>query len=343
MVNGIDADVNIRSALQLKLAKCRGAYLDVFPKRCWKWWAQKKEDGNRESLQFGMTRNWLVGRNRKDQLKGVDVAGDFMVHDYVGWVNKLIVPELAGTLLDGELFWPGHSAPEIATAIAEGKTNELSFAVFDCMFYEGVDVRGDTVLEDRLRLACHAVNAAGSDKIFMVELFKRITPEEVEKLFTEKEWEGLVFKKPGTYYDQQSPDCWQKLKSEKPIDVFVVGVKEGKAGGSPKNGIKPQLNGKAATFNVGMWDGKKMRLVGVMSHLADEDVEKGVKEFSTYRFQVAEATASGWDGRRFRSIRFKRWRVGDKTARDCRFEEQMGGAKREEKGTMVPDRVSATS
>lgn len=321
----LDWDDNVRSVLQLELAHPRGGYADVFPEMCWKWWADKKEDGWRESLQLGRTTNWLVGRNRKDKLKGVDKAGDFMVQELPGWLEKGF-PGYEGTMFDGEYLWPGHGASKISHAKASGKERELRHVVFDCLFSpsEG-DIR-QLAYRDRLAEAKRLVDKLGSPNIRMVETFKDLTPAKVQE-FWDMGWEGLVFKNPDTKYDEGAPDCWYKLKSSVPCDVFIIGVSEHRTGGSPKRGIKPKPTGKAAMFEVAMFDGKKIHRVGMMGHLEEEDQKRGLKEFhEKYEMKVVEATVSGWDGDRFRFMRFSKWRP-DKTPRDCRMEEQIGGRK----------------
>lgn len=319
----IDPDLEWRNTLGIELAHPRGAYQDVLPERCWGWSAQKKEDGNRESLQFGRTRNWLVGRNRKDKLKGVDKAGGFMVHDDVTWVNELVVPDLAGTLLDGELEWPGHGAAEISTAKAKGKTAELQYVVFDCLFYKGTDLRR-FLLRERLKFVQKVVDELKNSRIAPCQTFVTVTKERVAELF-KAGWEGVVFKDLESRYDDPAPKCWFKCKSESNVDVFITGVTEGKSNGSPKAGIKPKPNGKVATFEVSLFDKGKIRKVGMMTNLPEKVQNEGLLGFSQYEFKVAEATVSGFDGRAFRWVRFKRFR-DDKTPRDCEYSSQVGGA-----------------
>jgi len=316
---------NWRSLFDIPLAKVRGGYLDEFKPHCWSFWAQCKMDGYRMSLQIGKEKNWLVGRNRKDKMKGVASAGDWMVYDFQCWIDQLHDSQLVGSMFDGELEWPGHAAAEISTAIATGRTNEFTFTVFDVLFWKGKDLR-EMPYRERFDFCKQAVKIADEDRFRLVETFETITPEEVQQYFKQG-WEGFVFKNPDSVYYAGAPNCWYKLKGSVTVEGFVTGFTEGKSGGSPTKGIKPTPNGKVATFTVAMMDGSKPITVATVGDPGKKDhsiSDIGILEAPKYFGQVMEFDASGWDSKKFRWARFKCWR-DDKTQHDCVLSEQIGG------------------
>lgn len=326
----LDTNLNWRSQahLDIPLAKARGGYADKFPDRCWKWLLQTKLDGFRESLQIGTNTNWLVGRNKKDKLKGVDAAGDYMVHAFDSWLHKMTHETLAGTMFDGELVWPGHGSAEISSCIAQGRTDELKYGVFDVLFHKSEDYR-DEPYEVRFALATELVNFChllGYHNVFLVPTFYDMTPEKAEEHF-KKGIEGFVAKSPSFRYYDGAPNCMFKLKASITTDFFVTGYTEGKTAGSPKNGIKPVPSGYLSTFTVGMLDDNgKVVNVGTVGNSGPKNHEVSgipVSEAHKYLGKVIEADVSGYDGSRFRWARFRKFRE-DKTSKDCLLSEQIG-------------------
>ena len=167
--------------------------------------------------------------------------------------------------------------------------------------------------------------------IRMIERFPA-TREKLAEIHASGE-EGAIAKYlPGTIpVTQRMCPTWWKLKTADTVDAFIVGVTEGREGGSGVQGVKPLPNGKAASFTVAMMKdsgsgttrGKRIITVAKVKHLPDEMANEGFVQFEKYKGRVVELRVSGWNGKAFRWARWVRLR-DDKSAMDCLFEEQVG-------------------
>lgn len=324
-----DWDLDARNAMNIEVARPKGGYEEDLPDGLFDqvgWVCEPKLDGERKTLQFGKTKNWLVSRNRRDKLKGVNAAGEFCTSsESVPWLTKkLVQADLAGTIIDGELVVGAgevDSSTMVAHFIAESP-NKLKFVMFDVLFVCGKDVRGAS-LEKRRELLTKLVKELDCDKIELIQQFP-LDRVKVRACFDEG-MEGVVLKNLNAPYLPRVASGWLKWKADKTVDAVIVDVSEAKSGGSPKNGVKPKPNGKAARFKMALVRDGKMIDVGWMSNLDESDQQDGLKRFASgYMGKVAEITVSGWDGRWFRWMRFKCWRT-DKSANDCRWADQIGG------------------
>ena len=325
-----DWDKDIRNVLDIELARCKGGYTDELPAKVFMggWTLQLKLDGIRISMQLGKTRNWLVSRNREDKLKGVAVAGAYCVKDGIEPFASLIHKDLEGTMLDGELVWPGHGAPEVLSLAARSDPKNLKYVVFDVLFYKGQDIREKPYAE-RLVFLKRAVQDLDHPQIEGIKCLSA-TQKSLDGLWASGE-EGGVFAELKAAY---KASCSRyKAKAEQTCDAFVIGMSEGRSGGSPKNGVKPKPNGEVATLTVAMMKSGAVFEVGKMSFPTEEEL--GQKELelpdltelwqnkAAYLNRVVEMSGSGWDGKRWRWLRFRRFR-NDKGPQDCVFSEQVG-------------------
>lgn len=318
-------DVDIRNAQGIELTRAVGGYVDDLPPECWAeegaWVQEMKEDGYRESFQFGATVNFIVGRNRHGKTKGVDASAQNSFVGYlVPWMNALNLPEFAGTLLDGELIWPGHGSAEVSSAIA-ATPDKLEYVVFDCLFFGGEDIRG-CPLSQRQELAKEAVSSAngtGERRIRFVEQMPN--DKSIFDAFVRGGVEGTILKRLDSKYHEAGR--WRKAKSKVTVDAIIINYIQQKAGGSPTKGIKPKPTGNASGFMVGLKKGRKIVPVGWMRGLPKGDKQDGMRLFKdNYKGRVVEMAVSGWDGTRFRWSKFERWR-DDKSPDTCTFKTQI--------------------
>lgn len=318
----LDPDLDWRNAVpDFDLARCRGGYDDQPPDAVYSaaWNVQPKLDGLRKSIQLGKTCTWTVSRNREDKLKGVDAAGKFVAKKNWGWLSELLGLNEAGTILDGELHIPGKGVADAMHAWSEVH-HELQYVVFDCLFRHGQDLRGQPY---RIRLG-HAKAAVGVLKHERVVLIKsEIATPAAEKAYVDRGEEGVIFASmDGVYGDRKSR--WKK-KAQNPVDLVVMGVSEKRSGGSGVRGVKAQYTGKPAAAEIGLWKDGRLTSVGWMMNLADADKALTLQQFEKkYLGKVARAICSGWEGVRFRWVRFVDWHE-DKTSKQCVFSEQIGG------------------
>lgn len=345
---------DFRNEFNIEAPRAKGAYLEDAPDIIWTehgWVLEDKEDAMRCTMQIGSDRSLLVGRNRKDFLKGVKKAGAFMSLDHK---NPLLAfgvfsKEFEGTMLDGELTETFKGATK--KTIAKGKGidtalglmeydkytterlsigDKLGYGVWDCLFYKGVDIR-DRDLWKRRKAAAHVIEQLGNSKIWLLKQ-SLATDENMQVIFSRGK-EGAIAK--NIYHSiplnqKVHPGYW-KLKGDdkRTVDGFITGVQEAYGGGSGVKGIKPIKTDKAASFTICMLNKKQesVEICKMKGNLTDDMIEYGKKEFYRFENKVVEMKVSGWDGARFRWPRFHRWR-DDKTQGDCVISEQIGRIKK---------------
>lgn len=319
---------DMRNALDVELARASGGYLDSVPED---WFGnprivlERKFDGIRLSLQGDDEKNWAISRNREDKLKGVDAAGLFCEKS-----DKL--PHLCrdlelpgGAMLDGELVCGDDERGRGASVSHYMKEcpEKLIYCAFDLIFdIGGVDLRKKSFEFRRSRML-KLVDALGSPFVKASEILPS-TMAEVEKLWAAG-WEGGILKDLDVAY--RGKRAMKKIKSENPLDAFCIEPVIERKGGSPKNGIKPEPTGRASGFVMGMRtrDGKTVKVGTMMMDVPDHDKERGVKFFDReYLGKVAAATASGFNGKEFRWMKWKAWRTEEGGIKKCVFEEQVG-------------------
>lgn len=306
---------------------------DQAPNEIWEggWILEEKCDGERIALEIGVASSQMTGRNRQDFLKGVDKAGEFRHREEANLHLAAVGSTyLAGTILDGELTEVFKQNGEYDEGTQERR--ELGYftgyTVWGCLFLRGEDVR-DLTEAQRYDLTkfvvetLHLHSDYAREKIRMIERVP--ATKEALKRFFDAGLEGAVAKKEDGILKKNQRTCstWWKLKTDHTMDAIIIGVTEAKEGGSGISGVKPKLNGKAASFIIGLQKSGQIVEVGKMSNLPEDAIENGVRNFEAYRNRVVEVTVSGFNGKAFRWPRFRGWR-NDKTPKDCLFSEQVG-------------------
>ena len=129
-----------------------------------------------------------------------------------------------GTVIAGELVWPGHPDSKVPTAIKECP-EELDFKAFGVPIYKDVALFGEkSITYPRGRRLLESVLPPefwikSLDPVQLGD--KEQTAEALEyflQLAKKQNWEGLVFK-------QKAYDGWWKLKGIREADVFVTDFK----------------------------------------------------------------------------------------------------------------------
>lgn len=326
--------MSLRDKLWIECPRPKGGYLEELPENglSQEFWLDPKEDGERLTLELQIDGCLPIGRRRYDERLGVEKAGGFRILEGVPrWVYRRTIPHLSGTVLDGEITEKIRKDGTIdkCTRLRKEGGWFTGITVWDCLVWKGKDVRHLSE-EERFKLAKQAVQAIAHPKIRMIERMEA-TQENLDWLF-EIGYEGGVIKKKGSSIPKgarTNPNWWKiKGSDRRTVDAFIIGVSQGKDGGSPTQGIKPKPNGKVATFTMGMYNEKGEVIdVAKMSGMPEQVMQKGWKDFSSYRGRVVEMKVSGWDGEQFRWPMFKRWR-DDKGCSDCRLDEQVASRKR---------------
>ena len=328
---------DLRNELNMALPQPKGAYLEEAPEEIWgdpNWILEEKVDGERWTLQLGARRSLLVGRNRKNKLKGMKKAGPFVNQDSKNpYLAGLKSEVFADTVFDGECteVFKQDGSYDKATMERVATGQFVGYTTWGVLMLHGVDVRHlpEAVRWFMAKGVLDELHGAGQDperKIRLIEMFPA-TRRNLQAAF-DAGYEGVVLKHSGKgipVHQIVNPFWWKVKGDEKrTVDAFIIGVTEGKEGGSGVDGIKPVPNGKAATFTVGMLDDAgNIVEVGKMAGLPDDLIESGFKYFGAYQGRVVEMLASGWDGRALRWPRFVRFRP-DKRWEDCLFRDQIG-------------------
>lgn len=312
--------MSMRDGMKIKLAKPRGGLVSGVPEGCWspKYAMEIKRDGVRQTIQFTSKGTILQGRSKHGKLKGVAHANTQCFVDrseHVPHVQRLVFPELRGTLLDTEVVWGEDSA----LAMCLEARGHQKIYVFDILFHNGVDVRNQP-WHKRRKLVEKIVRIV--DKEFMVAnpIFAA-TKAQHDKIM-KKGFEGTILKSRKGVYDASSRTRtgWWKAKGEDTVDAFIISVQQAKSGGSPKRGIKPKPIARAATMTVGMYDAQgNVVEVGKCRFTPEHrDTLAGTiwKAWPGHKGLVVEMSASGFNKKRYRFCQLKRIRY-DKLKEEC--------------------------
>ena len=209
------------------------------------WCAEQKIDGTRVTAYIGREQvRFLTSRISKKTGQYRDVS-DRVPH------LQLALPELEGTVLDGEMVSTASSLDTGAVgsltstttclnagaekSIAIQKRNgKLKFVVFDCLRYRGADLL-DVELETRQKTLDKAMNIIGEHEFWeQIEVHKFSSAEQLKQLFEEtvaQGLEGLMLKNLRSVHYAPSKSArtkgWVKWKKTVTYDGFITGFKEG--------------------------------------------------------------------------------------------------------------------
>lgn len=192
---------------------------------------QRKYDGERMLVHFNGNEVYCTSRRISKKTGHYTENQDCLIN----------LPTLAGigyTVLDCEFYsdtWADavgvlHSLPERAHMLLE--TTSVKFAVFDCIFYNGQDLR-DLPYSERLKYVFKVLSYINDDmhdyRFHFVEQFRVYNVEEAYKIakdYWDAGKEGVVLKPLNkTYYDS---GMMIKIKRTETLDCVVCGYQEGR-------------------------------------------------------------------------------------------------------------------
>jgi ATP-dependent DNA ligase len=283
--------------------------------------AEPKSDGHRFKLHIFQDLNRIDSR-RPSVESGLYVERT----DAVPHIRDLAVPQLAGTILDGELC-AGKDSNSVAHALGSLATNEerrqLHYVIFDILFFKGNDVRDrqDRVRRELIELC--------KKNFFQESEIIRLMPRPINPSLESKKQvlidamstgqEGIMLKDISQPYGKG----WSKVKREARYDVVVVGYTDPKPTSKKKGQEHETITRFAAAGLIGAIvfgqyvDGKLVEM-GQCSGMTD-DVRVAVsRDKNKHLGQVFEIAAQErFPSGKFRHPRFMRWRSGEKLAKDC--------------------------
>jgi len=306
------------------------------------WIAEEKYDGERRIAQFCGSVVRFTGRRSRTTNKVVEktaqlphLSGDSAVP--LDGDHRIISPPrtLDGTVLDGELILPAGyvsfcdgGKSKAVTSIANSLPAEairkqiqrgwLRYVVFDCLFWEGSDVR-DRPLEERKRYAACAVNTWANPFVTLApgRTLKRTTYEQIIK----RGGEGVILKHIDHRYGDEKR--WVKVKKLDTYDVVIIGYEMGAETSKKVDGkiSKTKVAGKVGALRLGQYVGRKLTFVGTARGFSDRWMneftahpDKYLSKVITIKANDREPTGRFRHGRTINKDDFFR---ADKSPKDC--------------------------
>jgi len=297
---------------QIETSKALGGRIKDVPVEAWNdnnhWIAEKKLDGTRLKMEINHEGNRFTTRRISEKTgKYMDRTNNFP------HLRDLELPELEGTIIDGEGFAPSHSFNDTASIIGSGpekswerqkEKGKLEYWVFDIIKLKGKDltkipyrdrhiVLVNVVKEIRKKYPDVPIFISGWTTINKVKYYHDIVAEDGE---------GIMLKNlNSTYYDRHG---MYKVKRFERFTMIITGFKDGDG----------KYKGAVGSIGVGFYGEEQLTYA---SGLSDEQRWGIAKNKEKYLGRVVEIecerlTITG----SLRHPRFVGFRV-DKSKEDC--------------------------
>lgn len=326
--------MNNKSLVQLEVAGATGRYKIVddvdptasIPSKIWNdpnTIVERKLDGHRFKMHI------FAEGNRFDSRRP-SVAGGLFVEktDNAPHLRDYVIPELAGTVLDGELC-AGKDSNSVAHALGSHASDEekkaLTYVVFDIIMFKGENVtsKTDKVRRALLELCFKNTLLGKSSSIELMVRPESMTVEQKKKTLLDAlaaGEEGVMIKDTGKPYGKG----WTKVKKEARYDVIVTGYDPPEQFSMKKGDTEPT---ETKFFKMG-WIGAikfgqvcsdgVIKEMGKCSGMTDDVREDFSRNREKYIGSVIEIAAQErFPTGKFRHPRFIRLRAGEKLANDC--------------------------
>lgn len=178
------------------------------------WLHEIKFDGYRMQLRVESGKATLKTR------KGLDWTGKF------GALAKQ-AKALPDVILDGEIVAQGDngapSFPALQAALADGRTDDLTFYVFDLLFEDGIDLREEGLAARKARLKTLLAGIAGEAPFIRYVEHVETGGDAVLQSARRLSLEGIVSKKADAPYRSSRTDTWTKAKCRAGQEVVIGG------------------------------------------------------------------------------------------------------------------------
>lgn len=304
---------------QIKPPSCDGK---VYPDEV--VFAEVKIDGHRGLLHFGgdLDRAYLTGR-RLSKKTGLFTEKGLNVPQIQYAVTMALETSLKGygyTVLDGEIVVPGMNFEYIQSIMGSKSDRAIDvqrvngwaeYVVFDCLFYNGRDLRGLPRVERRI-VAMDVVDELSQSYPGISFVPWRIAdvPGDRAEYFKEivaAGGEGLVVKSRWGKYGVGQ----KKMKAEKTYDVVITGFTKAKKGKTGK------FEGMIGAVKFSAYQNGELVEIGQCSGMDDAQRVDLTTRQSWYLGKVIEVKANGITKHgRLRHPQFLRLRE-DKAAEEC--------------------------
>lgn len=286
---------------------------------------ERKLDGHREKLHI------FVDGNRFDSRRQ-SVNGGLYVEksDSAPHIRDYLMPELDGTILDGEMC-AGSDSNATAHALGSQATDEekqsIRYVVFDIIYFKGQDIRHkpDSVRRGLLEICFAKTRLGGAPFIQLINRPESMTPDEKKQVLITaliRGEEGVMIKDTSKPYGKG----WTKVKREARFDVVITGYTDPKATSKKKGDVEETVTKYAArgwigAVTFGQYRNGKLVDCGQTSGFSDDVRQLLSENKEAFIGRVIEISAqerfkTGF----FRHPRFERFR-DDKNAVDCVYRE----------------------
>ena len=199
------------------------------------WIYEEKYDGYRILAYKEGGRVTLLSRNGKNRTETFSEVAEA--------IAKLSDPAL---LLDGEVVAFDRKLVSRFQLLQQGEVPQV-YAVFDCLYRKGKDLRGEPL---PVRRAALEEAIGSSDRLFA----SRRLPGSGLKAFdlaTRKGWEGLIAKNPDAPYVEGRSTQWLKVKVHQEEELVIGGY-------TPPAGSRSHFG----ALLMGAYRGRELRYVG---------------------------------------------------------------------------------
>ena len=227
--------------------------------------SQLKYDGERMLIHFNnnevyttsrriskKTNYYMENQDKLPKLKNINLNGlDYTVIDCECYAKDW--SEVVGVL---------HSLPE--RAIELQKTINIKFAVFDCLYYNGKDIR-NLEYYDRLNYAITVVELINNLDFHIINIEHINDYKEISKQMNyalDKGFEGIVLKSLNKQYYEKG--ALLKVKKFETIDCVVCGYQEGKG----------KYEGQIGALEIGYYDEKLDKIIKISKVNCGTDEER---------------------------------------------------------------------
>lgn len=295
------------------------------------WALEPKLDGARMRVFLGTSQNTMNTGRRSDVTFAYTERADNFPH-----LRDATVPELAGTILDGELMPPSRSLTTVsgvttvgtlnsamalvnvnpaASVITQEKHGKAIFVAFDVLAYQGestVGAKGMTYAQRRELLEKIVGQLKALEPAFQITKSMAATKECLEACFKAGFEGGMLKRRDSLYFPGKRMSTWGKVKKMSTGDFFIIGSVDGKGRNTGKVGsLKVAYRGE---------DGQPVYcadVAGFTDAFRDELTGEDGKVARSFIGTVIEVAAQGrTKGHRLRHPLYVRTRT-DKVWTDC--------------------------
>ena len=298
-------------------AKCRGKFKDSLLEDNNGWLAEFKFHGCR----------YLMYNGQKILSRHISVKGGYV--DKSASLPHLLMPNLKGTVLDGEIIQSLYSTVREVTSILgssvplalekQRERGELNYMVFDILYHKGKSLLSLPLSERKEILFNLTLKNPCIKVIPGTTVAKRALYDSIIR----NGGEGIVLKDISSKYGERSK--WVKLKVSDTWDVVVMGYLDPSAESVKVDGTTSVTRyhklGWIGSIRIGQYKGGRLQEYGSVSGMDEVLRARISKSRSKYLGMVIEIEAqSRLSSGKFEHPRFIRIRT-DKRAEDCEYDD----------------------